>query len=166
MSAGEKLPSQRREDAKDAKEKNATEINRVSAVLVDAALEVHREFGPGLLESAYCAALTIELEQRGESVVREREVPCFYKGTVLGISYRMDMVVNACVIVEVKAVQELLPIHHAQLLTYLRLSGHKLGLLINFNVPLLKGSIKRVVNRLRLPLRSLHLCAFALETKR
>ena len=116
--------------------------------MVDAALEVHREFGPGLLESAYCAALTIELEQRGWSVRWECEVPCFYKGTSLGMSYRMDLVVCACVVVEVKAVQDLLPIHQAQLLTYLRLSGHRLGLLINFNVPLLKGAIKRVVNRL------------------
>lgn len=148
MNTGIQLPSQSREDAKDAKEEGADEINRVSASVVDAALEVHRQFGPGLLESAYCAALVIELEQRGEVVVREREVPCFYKGTALGISYRMDMVVNACLVVEVKAVQELLPIHHAQLLTYLRLSGFRLGLLINFNVPLLKGSVKRVVNRL------------------
>ena len=148
MNAGSELPTQRREDAKDAKGESSTEINRVSAAVVDAALEVHREFGPGLLESAYCAALRIELEQRHCSVLRESEVPCFYKGASLGVSYRMDMVVNACVVVEVKAVQDLLPIHHAQLLTYLRLSGHRLGILINFNVPLLKGSIKRVVNRL------------------
>ena len=148
MNTGSQLPTQRREDAKNAKEESATEINRVSAAVVDAALEVHREFGPGLLESAYCAALTIELEQRGWSVRWECEVPCFYKGTSLGMSYRMDLVVCACVVVEVKAVQDLLPIHQAQLLTYLRLSGHRLGLLINFNVPLLKGAIKRVVNRL------------------
>ena len=148
MNTRPELPTQRREDAKDAKDESAIEINRVSAAVVDAALEVHREFGPGLLESAYCAALKIELEQRGESVLRESEVPCFYKGASLGISYRMDMVVNGCLVVEVKAVQELLTIHHAQLLTYLRLSGHRLGLLINFNAPLLKGSIKRVVNRL------------------
>ena len=148
MNTGSQLPTQRREDAKNAKEESATEINRVSAAVVDAALEVHREFGPGLLESAYCAALTIELEQRGWSVRRECEVPCFYKGTSLGMSYRMDLVVCACVVVEVKAVQDLLPIHQAQLLTYLRLSGHRLGLLINFNVPLLKGAIERVVNRL------------------
>ena len=148
MNTGSQLPTQRREEAKNAEEESATEINRVSAAVVDAALEVHREFGPGLLESAYCAALTIELEQRGWSVRRECEVPCFYKGTSLGISYRMDLVVCACVVVEVKAVQDLLPIHQAQLLTYLRLSGHRLGLLINFNVPLLKGAIKRVVNRL------------------
>ena len=148
MNTESELPTQRREYAKDAKEESATEINRVSAAVVDAALEVHREFGPGLLESAYCAALKIELDQRGWSVLRECEVPCFYKGKSLGISYRMDMVVNACVVVEVKAAQDSLPIHQAQLLTYLRLSGHRLGLLINFNVPLLKGSIKRVVNRL------------------
>jgi GxxExxY protein len=148
VNAASGLPAQRREDAKDAKEESSAEINRVSAAVVDAALEVHRELGPGLLESAYCAALTMELEQRNCSVLRESEVPCFYEGASLGVSYRMDMVVNACVVVEVKAIQDLLPIHHAQLLTYLRLSGHRLGMLINFNVPLLKGSIKRVVNRL------------------
>jgi GxxExxY protein len=148
VNTGSELPTQRREDAKDAKGEIATEINRISAAVVDAALEVHREFGPGLLESAYCAALKIELELRDCSVLRESEVPCFYKGASLGVSYRMDMVVNSCVVVEVKAIQDLLPVHYAQLLTYLRLSGHRLGILINFNVPLLKGSIKCVVNRL------------------
>ena len=148
MTTSLQFPSQSREDAKDAKQETATKINRVAAVVVDAALEVHRELGPGLLESAYCAALKLELEQRGEGVQRESEVPCFYKGASLGISYRMDMVVSGCLVVEVKAVQELLPIHHAQLLTYLRLSGHRLGLLINFNASLLKGSVKRVVNQL------------------
>ena len=148
MNTGLQFPTQRREDAKDAKQESTARINRLSAVVVDAALEVHRELGPGLLESAYCAALKLELEQRGEGVLRESEVPCFYKGVSLGISYRMDMVVSGCLVIEVKAVQELLPIHHAQLLTYLRLSGHRLWLLINFNVSLLKGSIKRVVNQL------------------
>ena len=148
MNTGFELPTQRREDAKDAKAEKVVEINRVSMLAVDAALEVHREFGPGLLESAYCAALEVELKERGCSVLREIEVPCIYKGMRLGISYRMDMVIDACVVIEVKSVQELLPIHHSQLLTYLRLSDHRLGLLINFNVPLLKGSIKRIVNRL------------------
>ena len=148
MNAGSELPTQRREDAKNAKEDTADQINRVSAAVVDAALEVHRVFGAGLLESAYCAALEIELKSRAYLVRRECEVPCIYKGQPLGLAFRMDMLIGECVVVEVKAVQELLPVHHSQLLTYLRLSGHRLGLLINFNVPLLKGSIKRVVNRL------------------
>jgi len=145
MNTGAEFPAQRREDAKFAK---VNDINAFAASVVDAALEVHRELGAGLLESAYCAALDMELSQRGIAVQRECDVACFYKGTELGMSYRMDMVVGDCVVVEVKAVQDLLPVHHAQLLTYLRLSGHRLGLLINFNVPLLKGSIKRIANQL------------------
>ena len=139
------FPAQSREGATNA---TAEKINEIAACVLDAAFEVHRELGAGLLESAYCAALEIELKQRGVDVLRECAVPCYYKGMPLGITYRMDLVAADAVVIEVKAVQDLLPVHHAQLLTYLRLSGHRLGLLINFNVPLLKGSIKRVVNKL------------------
>ena len=99
MNTGLELPTQRREGAKDAKAEKVAEINRVSMLAVDAALEVHREFGPGLLESAYCAALEVELKERGCFVSREIEVPCIYKGTRLGISYRMDLVIDGCVVI-------------------------------------------------------------------
>ena len=113
--------------------------------ILSAAIEVHRALGPGLLESTYRACLAQELECRGHMVVTEQALPLEYKGVKLACGYRMDVVVDNRVVVEVKAVESLCPIHEAQLLTYLKLSGLRVGLLINFNVVLLTDGIKRLV---------------------
>jgi GxxExxY protein len=120
--------------------------NFLASVVVDAAIEVHRILGPGLLESAYEAALAHELGLRGISVERQVLLPVHYKGEYLDAGFRLDLVVGKLLIVELKAVQHIEPIHEAQLLTYLRLSGLWLGLLLNFNVPLMKNGIRRMVN--------------------
>ena len=122
--------------------------NALSGKIIGAAIEVHRVLGPGLLESAYELALAHELGICGIRVERQKPVALRYKEIVLGDGFRLDLLVDGCLVVEIKAVESLLPIHEAQLLTYLRLSGHRLGLLINFNVPILKNGIKRVVNEL------------------
>ncbi len=113
--------------------------------IVDAALAVHRELGPGLLESVYESCLACELELRGLKVLRQVSFPVQYKGVSVDAGLRLDLVVDDCVVVELKAVEALLPVHSAQVLTYLKLSGHRLALLINFNVPLIKDGIKRMV---------------------
>ena len=106
---------------------------------------MHRELGPGLLESAYEEALAFELEQNEIPFERQRELPLKYKAHTLDCGYRIDLLVDQELIIELKVVSELLPIHHAQLLTYLRLSNLSLGLHINFNVPRLKDGIRRIV---------------------
>lgn len=127
--------------------KTKSELNELSGIIVDAAVEVHRELGPGLLERVYEASLAKELRVRGISSVRQLPQPVIYKGEELEEEgYKIDLLVEDCIIVELKTVSELLPIHHSQLLTYLRLSDKKLGLLINFHVPLLKNGIKRLVH--------------------
>ena len=113
--------------------------------VIGAAIEVHRILGPGLLESAYQACLCSELEGQCVSFVREQPLPVVYKGLRLDCGYRLDLVVDKRLAVEIKCVECLGPIHEAQLLTYLRLSGLRLGLLINFNVPVLKNGIVRLV---------------------
>jgi GxxExxY protein len=120
--------------------------NQLSGEVIGAAIEVHRELGPGLLESIYREALAMELAARGLAVNRELEVPILYKGRTLTSSLRLDMLVNALIVVEVKSVEHIVSVHEAQLLSYLRLSGKRLGLLINFNSPVLTRSIRRVVN--------------------
>lgn len=121
-------------------------LNRLSGIIVDAAMEVHREFGPGLLERTYEAALAKELSLRGIASKRQVAVPIIYRGEELDDEgYRMDLLVEGCIVVELKTVAELLPIHDAQLHTYLKLSGNCLGLLINFNVVLLKDGVRRRV---------------------
>ncbi len=120
----------------------------IGALVVDSAIKVHSALGPGLLESAYRACLAHELEMRGLDVSQEKPLPIRYKGAEISVGYRIDLVLNQKVIVELKAVERLLPIHTAQLLSYLKLSGCKLGFLINFNVLHLKDGIKRVVNGL------------------
>jgi GxxExxY protein len=122
----------------------AAEVNRLSHNVIGAALEVHRVLGPGFLESVYEEALCIELELRRVPFVRQAPLPVWYKGRVVGEG-RMDLLVGDCLVVELKAVEMLAQIHAVQLLTYLRATGHKLGLLINFNVTVLKHGIKRVV---------------------
>lgn len=120
--------------------------NDLSNTIIGAAIEVHKALGPGLLESAYEACLCHELTLRGITYARQLELPVIYKGVALDCSYRLDVFVEDLVIVEIKAVGTLEPIHDAQLLTYLRLKQRWLGLLINFNVPVLKSGIKRLVN--------------------
>ena len=123
-------------------------INDISSQVIGAAIEVHKTLGPGLLESVYEECLCHELELRYIPFKSQEELPIDYKGTKLSAGYRLDLVIDQQLIVELKACDGLLPIHEAQLLTYLRLAGFKLGLLINFNVPILKDGIKRIVNNL------------------
>jgi GxxExxY protein len=122
------------------------EADGLSRVIVGAAIEVHRWLGPGLLESAYEECLCRELVLRDIPFVRQTELPLDYKGIKLDCGYRLDLVVKGLVIVELKTVDSFEPIHEAQLLTYLKLRRLWLGLLINFNVPLLKDGIKRLVH--------------------
>ncbi len=124
------------------------EIEEVAKQIVDASLKVHRALGPGLLESAYQACLAYELRQRGLQVECEVEQPLIYENLKLDAGYRMDMVVENCVIIENKCVESVLPVHKAQLLTYLRLRDFRLGFLINWNVNLIKDGIHRMVNNL------------------
>lgn len=120
--------------------------NWLSNQIIGAAIEVHKVLGPGLLESSYQACHKRELELRGIPVQSEVPLPLSYKGVQLDCGYRMDEIVGDLVVVEIKSVDSLEPIHEAQLLTYLRLSGLWLGLLINFNVPILKQGIRRLVH--------------------
>src|SRR5262249_2113415 len=122
------------------------ELNRIGREIFDAAFEVHRNLGPGLLESVYKACLAAELARRGFSVRFEVPVPVVYKETHLETGFRIDMLVDELVVIETKAVDGLHPVHEAQLLTYLKLSGFRLGYLINFNVALMKDGIRRYVN--------------------
>ncbi len=114
--------------------------------IVECSLIVHSELGPGLLESAYEACLAHELELRGYKVERQKPQPIEYKGLHIENGYRLDLFINECVIVELKAVEELHPIHKAQLLTYLKLSKTSLGYLINFNTTLIKQGLQRIVH--------------------
>ena len=126
--------------------KTKDELNQLSGAIIDAAMEVHREFGPGLLERVYEAALQRELSFRGILSRRQVQTEVFYKGETLDEdAYRIDLLVDECVVVEIKTVSAIVPIHEAQLHTYMRLSQKKLGLLINFNVLLLRDGIKRHV---------------------
>lgn len=129
------------------KEKMLTE-NEIGKIIVDCALTVHKELGPGLLESTYEACLKYELIQSGLYVESQKELPVIYKDIKLEIGYRLDLLVNKKVIIEVKSVDTLNEVHLAQLLTYLKLTNCKLGYLINFNVKMIKDGIKRVVNGL------------------
>lgn len=122
------------------------ELNKITEAIIGAAIEVHRALGPGLLESAYVTCLVYELRERGFNVLQEVPLPLIYKEVKLDCGYRLDLLVNEAVIVEVKSVESLAPIHEAQLLSYLRLANRKIGLLINFNVKILKYGIKRLAN--------------------
>ncbi len=118
--------------------------NDAAAAVVDAAFAVHSALGPGLLESVYEVCLRHELEKRDRHVQRQVSLPVVYDGVRLDAGLRLDMVVDRCLIVEIKAVEQLLPVHKAQVLTYLKLTGHRLGLLINFNTQLIRHGIRRV----------------------
>jgi GxxExxY protein len=122
--------------------------NEISGQIVDAAIRVHSALGPGLLEGAFEGCLTYELSTRGLQTLRQVPLPVVYCEVRIDAGFRIDMLVEDIVIVELKSVAEILPLHEAQLLTYLKLSGKRLGLLINFNVPHLKDGIQRMVNNL------------------
>ena len=123
----------------------ATQINQVTEEIIGAAIEVHRHVGPGLLESSYETCLSRELALREIPFERQKQLPLEYKGLNLDCGYRLDLLVAEQVVVEIKAVESILPIHEAQLLTYLKLGEWKVGLLINFNVTVLKRGIRRRV---------------------
>ena len=118
----------------------------MATIVVDSAIKVHRALGPGLLESAYQKCLTYELRKRGLRVDCEVTLPIVYDGQQIDAGYRVDMLVEDCIIVENKAVDQVLPIHQAQLLTYLKLRDCRLGFMLNWNVRLMKDGIKRMVN--------------------
>ena len=119
--------------------------DQVASEVVDAAYTVHKALGPGLLESVYEVCLVHELTKRGISAKRQVSLPVCYDGVRLDAGLRLDLLVEDSVVAELKAVDKLLPVHKAQVITYLKLSGHRLGLLINFNVPIIKSGIQRVV---------------------
>jgi GxxExxY protein len=121
-------------------------LDSITRRIIGAAIEVHKHLGPGLLESAYEACLAYELRQIGFKIEQQKPLPVVYKNVKLDCGYRLDLVVEDSVIVEVKAVEQLVPIHDAQLLSYLRLSGKSVGLIINFHVRVLKDGLKRIVN--------------------
>ena len=126
-------------------ETTSEEIERVATAIVDSAFKVHTRMGPGLLESAYRTLMIYELRKRGFEVAFEVPVPLVYDEVKLDAGYRLDLLVNGSVIVEVKAVEKIHPVHEAQLLTYLKLTGVRLGFLINFHTKLIKDGIKRMV---------------------
>lgn len=137
----------RRDSAvKKKKRMTNTELNNFSKLILDAAITVHREMGSGLLESVYELCLLKELQIRGIKASNQVPVPLFYKSENLNKDFRIDLLVENEIIIELKAVDYILPVHEAQIISYLKLTGKKLGLLINFNVPLLKDGFKRYVN--------------------
>ena len=120
-------------------------MNKLSGAVIGCAIEVHKVLGPGLLESAYEECLCVELRQRKIPFERQKQLPIKYKGNELDCGYRLDLVIDGKLILELKACNVIEPIHEAQLMTYLKLAGINTGLLINFNVPVLKDGIKRLV---------------------
>lgn len=124
---------------------NRVELNALTEKIIGAAIEVHRHLGPGLLESAYESCLAYELEQLGLMIERQKALPLIYKEIHLEQGYRLDVLVEQKVIVELKVVDQITPVHEAQILSYLKFSGCHIGLLINFNVRLLKNGIRRFI---------------------
>ena len=121
-------------------------LNNITDQIIGSAVAVHRTLGPGLLESAYETCLVFELRERGLKVEQQKPVPVVYRGVKLDCGYRLDAVVEGKVVIEIKAVERINSLHEAQLLSYLRLCGCRIGLLINFHVPLLKNGVRRIVN--------------------
>lgn len=121
------------------------EINNITSVIIGCAIEVHKELGPGLLESAYEECLAYELEMAGLAVQRQKAVPVVYKDVKLDMGYRIDILVENLVVTELKTVDVFNPVHEAQILTYMKFANKRVGLLLNFNVTLLKNGIKRYV---------------------
>jgi GxxExxY protein len=134
---------------------DADAINHLSFLIIQSAIEIHRAVGPGLLESAYRACMIYELGERGLVVESEKIVPVHYKTLVLESACRIDLLVQGEIIVELKSVEVVLPVHQAQVLSYLRLTDKRLGLLINFNVPRLVDGVTRIANRFGSPSASL-----------
>jgi len=130
----------------DKEERSIAELNALTGRIIGAAIEVHRHLGPGLLESAYETCLAYELERRGLAVERQKALPLVYKDIRMDHGYRLDLLVERDVILEIKVVEQIAPVHEAQILSYLRFSGCKIGLLINFNVKLLKDGIRRFID--------------------
>ena len=122
------------------------EYNILSGQILDASFQVHKEMGPGLLESVYQFCLAAELRSRGISIVEQCSVALFYKGKDLGKDFRIDILVEQEIIIEIKAVEVLLPVHEAQIISYLKLTDKRLGFLINFNVSIIKSGFRRFVN--------------------
>lgn len=122
------------------------DLNKLSQAIIGSAIEVHKELGPGLLESAYQACMFYVLRERNLSVQKEKEMPIIFKEMTLDCGYRIDLLVEEKVVVELKAVEELSNVHMAQVLSYLKMGDFRLGLLINFNVKYLKQGIKRIIN--------------------
>jgi GxxExxY protein len=125
------------------------DINQLSSQIIGAAIEVHKALGPGLLESAYEKCLCYELKLRGLWLEKQKPLPLVFKGEKLDCGYQLDIVVENTIILELKSCEKIKPIHKAQLLTYLKLSGLKLGLLLNFNVPVMRDGIVRMVHELK-----------------
>jgi GxxExxY protein len=121
-------------------------FDQITRRIIGAAIEVHKTLGPGLLESAYQACLAFELRQIGYKVEEQKPLPVIYKDVKLDCGYRMDLLVEGAIVVEIKVIEQIAPIHDAQLLSYLRLSGKRVGLLINFRVRVLKNGLRRIVN--------------------
>jgi len=138
---------QRRKGCEETQRKMKDYLNKLSNEIIGAAIEVHRELGPGLLEASYELSLQHELELRGYASQRQVRLPIQYKLLEIPDAYRIDLLVENCVVVEVKAAESLLPIHSAQVLTYLKMSRHHLGLLINFHTMQLKDGMKRIVHQ-------------------
>ena len=132
-------------EGKESDENSRAELNELTKQIIGAAIEVHRHLGPGLLESAYETCLAYELQQLGLTIERQKGLPLVYKEIRLDQGYRIDLLVEQKVIVEIKAVDQITPVHKAQVLSYLRLSGCKVGLVLNFNVKLLKDGIRRFI---------------------
>jgi GxxExxY protein len=122
--------------------------NEISKEIVDVAFKIHTSYGPGLLESVYETIMSYELRKRGLHVISQRPIPVFHESVKMEVGFRADLIVGNKVVVEIKSVEAIAPVHKKQLLTYLRLTDKRLGLLINFNVDLIKNGISRVVNRL------------------
>jgi GxxExxY protein len=140
-----------RTTAENAEVKILMRHEAITRRVIDAAMKVHTALGAGLLESTYDVCLVHEFTLRGLQFQRQLRLPVIYDTVVLDAGYRIDFLVENCVVVELKAVEKLLPLHTAQMLTYLKLSGRTVGLIINFNVPHLRQGIKRVINEYRVP---------------
>jgi GxxExxY protein len=130
----------------DKEKMNEIGMNQLTDMVIGCAIEVHKQLGPGLLESTYEECLTYELIQKGLFIERQKPLPVIYKDVNLECGYRMDILVDHRLVVEIKAVDSIMPVHEAQVITYLKLSKCKVGLLLNFNVKLMKSGIRRIVN--------------------
>jgi len=139
------------QDSLRAPNSDRVDLNKITRGVIAAAIEVHRHLGPGLLESAYQECICYELGQIGLAFAREVHLPLSYKGLQLECNYRLDLLVEDEIVVELKSVEQILPVHSAQLLTYLKAANKQIGLLINFHVPVLKNGIKRMVNEYKDP---------------